>query len=384
MLGIQATAISRADTPWSNLLATNRVEADPAKPYTLKEEHGPWIIMACSFNGENAQKQAHDLVLELRKRYRMEAFVHRMEFELDDPNGNVQPIFASPHRHQYQMVTRKSQGLPRRGDQGNRRGRGQFPRDRRSRRPAGPAKTEVGRSRVPPFQPETQSRSLAVWRSLQASVTDLPQYIEGRKQTGPLAHAFITRNPLLPEDYFAPKGGVDELVLKMNKNVKHSLLDCPGKYTVQVAHFTGEVIINQNEIRAIETGAKAGPGIDQARPGRRRRKGPRTDRSLADQGLGGLRVPRSQRQPGHGGQLRVRRHAAPGRQDRNQPAGPSNHRGFSRKPLNVTGGPGAMQPQSLVGIFFDVQPIPVEVPKRSISRQLTQRLDMAGQSTSTD
>ena len=51
VLGIQATAISRADTPWSNLLATNRVEADPAKPYTLKEEHGPWIIIACSFNG---------------------------------------------------------------------------------------------------------------------------------------------------------------------------------------------------------------------------------------------------------------------------------------------------------------------------------------------
>ncbi len=106
---------------------------------------------------------------------------------------------------------------------------------------------------------EAQSRSLAAWRSLQASVRDLPKFIESRKQTGPLAHAFITRNPLLPEDYFAPKGGVDELVLKMNKNVKHSLLDCPGKYTVQVAHFTGEVIINQSEIRAIETGIKPGP-----------------------------------------------------------------------------------------------------------------------------
>ncbi len=129
---------------------------------------------------------------------------------------------------------------------------------------------------------DSQSRSLAVWRSLQAGVQGLPQYIEGRKQTGPLAHAFITRNPLLPEDYFAPKGGVDELVLKMNKNVKHSLLDCPGKYTVQVAHFTGEVIINQNEIRAIETGAKAGPEIDQARPGQGGREGPRADRSLAD------------------------------------------------------------------------------------------------------
>ena len=38
-----------------------------------------------------------------------------------------------------------------------------------------------------------------------------------------------------------------------------------------------------------------------------------------------------------------------------------------------------MKIESLVGIFFDVQPIPVEVPKRSIRRQLSQRLDMAGE-----
>ena len=104
-LGLLAAAISRADTPWSNLLTANHVEADPNKPYTLKEDHGPWIIMACSFNGQNAQQQAHDLVLELRKNYRMEAFVYRMDFKLDDPNGNAQSLFASPHRHEYQMVT---------------------------------------------------------------------------------------------------------------------------------------------------------------------------------------------------------------------------------------------------------------------------------------
>ena len=34
----------------------------------------------------------------------------------------------------------------------------------------------------------------------------------------------------------------------------YSLLDCPGKYTVQVATFKGKVIIQQNEIRAIEDG----------------------------------------------------------------------------------------------------------------------------------
>ena len=105
LAGLQATAVSRADTPWSDLLSINRVEADQTKPYTLQQDHGPWIIMACSFNGQNAQQRAHELVMELRKKYRMEAFVYLKKFDLDDPNGNALPIYASPHRHQYQMVT---------------------------------------------------------------------------------------------------------------------------------------------------------------------------------------------------------------------------------------------------------------------------------------
>ena len=35
---------------------------------------------------------------------------------------------------------------------------------------------------------------------------------------------------------------------------------------------------------------------------------------------------------------------------------------------------GAAEVKELVGIIFDAQPIPVEVPKRSITRQLTQRI----------
>ena len=50
----------------------------------------------------------------------------------------------------------------------------------------------------------------------------------------------------------------------MNKNVTHSLLDCPGKYTVQVAHFTGQVIIDQREIRAIESGKQVESSLTRA------------------------------------------------------------------------------------------------------------------------
>jgi hypothetical protein len=57
-----------------------------------------------------------------------------------------------------------------------------------------------------------------------------------------MGQAFLARNPLLPDEYFVPKG-VDKLVVEMNQGVKHSLLDCPGRYTVRVATFRGRSIL---------------------------------------------------------------------------------------------------------------------------------------------
>ena len=70
-----------AALPFGNLLTFNRVDADPNQPYRLGEDHGPWMIMACSFSGEGAEEQARELVYELRKRYKLEAFTHRMRFD---------------------------------------------------------------------------------------------------------------------------------------------------------------------------------------------------------------------------------------------------------------------------------------------------------------
>ena len=62
------------------------------------------------------------------------------------------------------------------------------------------------------------------------------------KKRGPMGQAFFTRNPLLPREYFVPKG-VDAFVAKMNEGVEHSLLDCPGRQTIQVATFRGKTIL---------------------------------------------------------------------------------------------------------------------------------------------
>jgi hypothetical protein len=40
----------------------------------------------------------------------------------------------------------------------------------------------------------------------------------------------------------------------MNKGVEHSLLNCPGRYSVKIATFTGRVVIDQQKIRQMEGG----------------------------------------------------------------------------------------------------------------------------------
>jgi hypothetical protein len=168
---------------------------------------------------------------------------------------------------------------------------------------------------------------------------------------------------------------VDELVLKINRDVEHSLLDCPRKYTVQVAHFTGEVIINQGEIQAIEKGIKAGPESTK--------QGLAAAAEKAHQLTEALRIKGFEAYEFHD---RDKSLVTVGSFDYVGGPGPDGTFQFSPRikqivdifsAKEVKGGSGARQPGSLIGIYFDSQPIILEIPKRSISRQLTHQPDMA-------
>ena len=45
------------------------VEADPAKDYAVFPEVGPWMVCAASFSGPEAPRQAHELIMQLRRQY---------------------------------------------------------------------------------------------------------------------------------------------------------------------------------------------------------------------------------------------------------------------------------------------------------------------------
>src|SRR5881227_3920749 len=57
--------------------------------YELDEKQGPWMIMAASFAGPTAEQQSHDLVIELRQKYKLEAYAFRRTYDFSKPTDGL-------------------------------------------------------------------------------------------------------------------------------------------------------------------------------------------------------------------------------------------------------------------------------------------------------
>jgi hypothetical protein len=197
----------------------------------LTQDQGPWLIVASSFSGDGAENQARALAEELRGKYRLSAYMHEMSFKFGDDNpGTGIDNYGAPTRRHY-----------RRGDQSHEIAVliGNFPSidDPDAQQMLDRIKTlEPDALNVDPNQ---TAQSMAKVRKFEDAL--LEKLGKPRKR-GPMGQAFFTRNPLLPREYFVPKG-VDAFVAKMNEGVEHSLLDCPGRQTIQVATFRGKTIL---------------------------------------------------------------------------------------------------------------------------------------------
>jgi hypothetical protein len=353
-MGLAAWVLETASAgPWERLLTLNRVEADPDKVYRLSEENGPWMILACSFSGEAADEQARELVLELRKRYKLPAYIYERTFDLSDGNpSRGVDRFGEPLKTQYRRGNRFEEIAVLVGD---------YPAVDH------PDAQETLR-KLKYCQPEAlkleknkpTAMNLAALRLIQKTV--LAPGNE-KKKKGPMGHAFITTNPLLPDEYFVPKG-LDPLVVKANEGVEHCLLDCPGKYTVQVAHFTGNVVLKPQEVEAIESGRKElKSGLAEAAE-----KAHKLTKALRAKGYEAYEF-----HDRYASLVTIGSFDSVGtpRPDGKIEINPQIRAiidNFKAKPSTVlASSPGAMVPQTLEDIPFDIQPIPVMVPRRPIS-----------------
>jgi hypothetical protein len=335
------------------LLTVQRVEADPQKSYKLTEQNGPWMIMACSFTGEKAPEHAKELTLELRKRYKLPAYVFEKKFDVGkDIEGRGVDEFGRPKRMKLQRgVSEVNEIAVLVGD---------YPTV------DDPEAQETLR-KLKFCEPDClaikegkkTTRSLAGFRWLQSAV--LPDD-NPKKKKGPMGHAFVTTNPMLPADFYVPTG-LDPLVVKANEGVEHSLLDCPGKYTVQVAHFTGQVITDQREIAAIEQGKEVESKLAKAA-------------FMAHKLTEALRIKGYEAYEFHDRYASI---VTVGSFDSTGQPGPNGVTEIDPRIKAVIdqfkpadGAHGAVTAKTLVGIPFDPQPVLVHVPKRSVSASLTQ------------
>jgi thiol-disulfide isomerase/thioredoxin len=202
------------------------------------------------------------------------------------------------------------------------------------------------------------------------SVTSIPCFVmivDGKEAGRVVGKASLDRleklcgeTPLAEDNVKVLKGRLDESVVKMNAHAKYSLLSCPGKYTVQVAHFAAEDAADRSDINAIEVGDKVATGPAKS--------GAATAAEKAHDLTQALRLKGYEAYEFHdrsASMVTVGSFDSVGtpRPDGKIEINPEMHEIIERFRAPSTAG--ATVPKHLIGICFDAQPIPVEVPRGS-------------------
>ena len=218
-----------------------KVEADPNREYVLGKDQGPWLILVTSFAGETAREKAKTLALELRKNFRMKAYIHSTTIDLSQPEQGLnweKPDVVNP-------------GELRRQKMRNLNG-GKFEEisvlvgDFHSVEDPSAVKML---ERIKTIRPHSYDRkgTRATNQFIGAMRELVNMNDRSKSNRGPFRAAFMIPNPTLPDEYFSGDG-IDHFILNLNKNVKNSLLDCPKEYSVRVATFRGDVSFNLKDI----------------------------------------------------------------------------------------------------------------------------------------
>tara|TARA_R110002049_G_scaffold72490_6_gene187421 strand:- start:118124 stop:119257 length:1134 start_codon:yes stop_codon:yes gene_type:complete len=219
---------SMADTP-SLLKVFGRTSAAtaPEGKLELSEEDGPWLILAATFVGENSRDRAERLAREIRQDMKLPAFIYREKFDF---TGRLNSSSASSRHMRYanQYEYEAYAVLV-----------GEYDSVENKQINADLARVKTAKPKVysDPEEVAAATDMSTPVKTVKAISRKLLK-LRDDKESGPMAAAFVTRNPMLPEDYFqSPQ--VDSFVKQINEGLEHSLLDCKGKYTVCVATFEG-------------------------------------------------------------------------------------------------------------------------------------------------
>ncbi|MCE9544848.1 MAG: hypothetical protein K8T25_04925 [Planctomycetia bacterium] len=375
---------AEAAPPLANLVRFERIDADPKNAYPLTERQGPWLIMVTTFqvpplekdtrSGTAAQKadrlqhqveeharrkqQAEDdarkLVYELRKRYKLTAYTHQMTFDYSDAVvGRGLDQMGNRQRMRYNQGGKPEEVAVLVGDFNS----------------VDDPQLDRVLKKIKLLRPESLGGDGGSHSQVFESVRQSLMSEENKqKKPGPLRLAFVTTNPLLPENYYHPKG-IDQFVRKLNQPFEYSLLNCPGRYTVRIATFEGNVIIDANKIKEIESTKES--DVMQHRLQKAGQKAHETTVYLRASGYEAYEY-----HDRNSSIVTVGSFDSPGYQ--------TTYGGFKYSPpvqkvvdsfkakLSKLGGPLVPERIPSINVVFDPQPIVIEAPKQSIGSDYTQ------------
>ncbi|MBM3953743.1 MAG: hypothetical protein FJ309_03850 [Planctomycetes bacterium] len=316
-------------------------QVDPKAMFPLAEQDGPWLVLATTFRGEGARDDARRLVQELRQKHGLKAYTHEKSFDYTgSPQGLGLNPDGSPKKMRYANSAQVVEVAVLVGDFAS------FDDPRGQKVLA----------RVKQLHPEAlsgeggRSRSYSEFRRMVG--------LDRGTGKGPLHLAFVIPNPLLPEDFFA-RQQIDRFVLDMNADVTHSLLDCPGAYSIRVATFTGAGSFDQSTAEETPGASRLVEAAEQAHrltETLRRAGWPAWefhDRESSIVCVGSFDEVRI-RQPNGGTAL--------------HPEAARIVRELGPDPARLAAG--AVMPRTIDGILLDVAPKPIGVPRRPARAKL--------------
>jgi hypothetical protein len=205
--------------------ASARVEADPNRDYAVTPEAGPWMICVTTYVGPQAPRLAQQMILEIRSRFDLPAFVvnrgdeerRKQQQELQELHKQF-PYYTGPIRHtRIQEQCAVLIGGYKDIDTAHR-----------------------ALKAIKKLPPPSSEKLMAV-----LAQAGLPQKVGGEEKSllegtfvNPFPNSFVVRNPTVPQEH-KTEDKKDPFLKKLNAHESFSLLHCKKPWTLIVATYQG-------------------------------------------------------------------------------------------------------------------------------------------------
>jgi hypothetical protein len=202
-----------------------KVEADPNKEYVITPEAGVWMVLAGSYRGPDAKNLAHQLVLQLRSRDNLPAYV----FNFSEEKKRQQQEYNDALRRRAPDMPLKVIHIE---DE-----YGVLVGGYKDSEAAHEAMVNVRKLKAPELK---LSNGLSPYDKVFQYNPETKQ--PEARSVNPLSKAFVTRNPTVPLEKRDPNA-FDPFWKELNANETYSLLENKHTWTLVVKEFEGVSVI---------------------------------------------------------------------------------------------------------------------------------------------